>query len=162
MMQEPPRIAALSGKRGAYALFFLVERAVRVRVGALGLLRFGPGIWVYVGSATGAGAAGLGHRLRRHFSREKKVHWHIDYLLSGKARPLGALWFEGKRSFECELAASMRDSDAFEAGPPGFGAADCRNRCGTHLFRYAGRGGLRAARARLRALQKKAIWWPGL
>jgi Uri superfamily endonuclease len=125
----------LDDKRGAYALIFRMDGPVRAMVGRLGRLRFAPGIWVYVGSAT----AGLGHRLRRHFSTRKKKHWHIDYLLSGKARPLLAIWVEGGKSLECELASGLRSSPAFEPGPPGFGSSDCRNRCGTHLFRYVGR-----------------------
>jgi Uri superfamily endonuclease len=148
--QWPPRLEKLKGKKGTYALLFRVNRPLRVQVGKLGQHLFAPGIWVYVGSAMGTGSTSLGHRLRRHFSQSKKKHWHIDYLLSGKAKPLGTMWAESEESFECGLASALRDSRVFDAGPSGFGSTDCRECCGTHLFRYVGRDGLNAVQVALR------------
>ena len=149
------RFEVLNGKQGTYALLFQLDRHLRVQVGKLGQHRFPPGIYIYIGSAMGTGSTSLGHRLRRHFSHTKKKHWHIDNLLSGKAHVLGALWAETENSFECGLASALRDSRVFEAGPRGFGSTDCREGCGTHLFRYVGRGDLNAVWAILRRVFRK-------
>jgi len=137
----------LKGRKGTYALLVQVNQSIRINIGKLGQHRFVPGIYIYAGSAMGTTSTSLGHRLRRHFSKSKKKHWHVDYLLSDPGtRVLGALWAESKKSVECGLASALRDSHVFEAGPAGFGASDCRAGCGTHLFRYAGNDGLGSIR----------------
>ncbi|MFB6215830.1 MAG: DUF123 domain-containing protein, partial [Candidatus Aenigmatarchaeota archaeon] len=44
-------------------------------MGALGKIDFRQGVYVYVGSAMNS----VEKRLERHFSDNKKMHWHIDY-----------------------------------------------------------------------------------
>jgi len=134
-----PPFDELVGLRGAYALIIRVPRPARVRVGELGLLAFEPGIWVYVGSAMGSGSTSLGHRLRRHFSRSKKKHWHIDHLLGSAARVIDARWIVSDVPLECAAVSQLIESGRFEPGPRGFGASDCRHGCGTHLLRCVDR-----------------------
>jgi Uri superfamily endonuclease len=126
--------------KGVYALVIQIEKNLTTTVGALGEVGFQRGIWTYVGSATGTGSTNLENRIRRHFTDEKAVHWHIDYLLKTNAIPLRAIWAESDRSAECDLAREMNKSPLFVAGPRGFGASDCTRGCGTHLFRFTGFG----------------------
>src|SRR6266436_1806252 len=63
---------------GCYSLIIDLKRKKRLRVGKLGEAIFPAGTYVY----TGSGMKGLGPRLRRHCTRKKKMHWHIDHLLT--------------------------------------------------------------------------------
>ena len=126
--------------KGVYALVIQIEKNLTTTVGALGQVWFQKGIWIYVGSATGTGSTNLENRIRRHFTDEKAVHWHIDYLLKANASPLRAIWAEASRKAECNLAREMNKSPQFMAGPRGFGSSDCTRGCGTHLFRFTGLG----------------------
>lgn len=122
--------------KGVYALVIQIEKNLTTTVGALGEVGFQRGIWTYVGSATGTGSINLENRIRRHFTNEKAIHWHIDYLLKTNAIVLRAIWAESDRAAECDLASEMSKSPAFVAGPRGFGSSDCTRGCGTHLFRF--------------------------
>ncbi|MCK4483242.1 MAG: GIY-YIG nuclease family protein [Candidatus Thorarchaeota archaeon] len=124
--------------KGVYALVIQIEKNLTTTVGALGEVGFQRGIWAYVGSATGTGSTNLENRIRRHFTDEKAIHWHIDYLLNTNAIPIRAIWAESDRAAECNLAREMNKSPLFVAGPRGFGASDCTRGCGTHLFRFVG------------------------
>jgi len=126
--------------KGVYALVIQIEKDLTTIIGALDEVRFQRGTWIYVGSATGTGSTNLENRIRRHFTDEKAVHWHIDYLLKANAIPLRAIWAESDRTAECTLAREMNESPSFVAGPRGFGSSDCTRGCGTHLFRFIGRG----------------------
>ena len=108
-----------------YILVLYLPRARRIKVGALGLISFQPGIYFYVGSGGRAPAK----RIARHAKRRKKKFWHIDYL-SAHARVVGAFVFEASRSLECPIATAL--AGAF-AAVPRFGSSDCS--CTSHLFR---------------------------
>jgi len=103
-----------------YVLILRLEKGSRVRVGRLGEVKFKPGYYYYVGSAKKGNS-----RICRHFRREKKMRWHIDYL-SVVATPLLAYILNKE---ECDTAKKL--SKSFEA-IPGFGCSDCS--CKTHLF----------------------------
>src|SRR5262245_37428335 len=62
---------------GVYQLYLYLAAAEQISVGRLGVFIFPPGRYVYTGSAL----SGLEGRLARHRRREKKRHWHIDYLV---------------------------------------------------------------------------------
>ena len=107
-----------------------VLKNVRVRVGALGVICFEKGSYAYVGSAQNSIEARFG----RHFSRDKKLRWHIDYLLNDKnVKIIRALYKEcdDKRE-ECKLALSLIDDDNFVKG---FGCSDCK--CRSHLVKIS-------------------------
>ena len=124
--------------KGVYALVIQIEQNLTSTIGALGEIRFQKGIWIYVGSAMGAGSTNLENRIKRHFRDEKTVHWHIDHLLKTNAISHRAVWAESDHAAECDLSEEMKKSPLFVAGPRGFGASDCTRDCGTHLFRFAG------------------------
>jgi sugar fermentation stimulation protein A len=110
---------------GIYIAAFHLPRARSIKVGALGLVHFKAGIYVYVGSAQ----RNLIARLERHARRSKPLRWHIDYL-STRARMLGALIMPGRKHVECRVARALAADYAQLA--PGFGCSDCR--CRSHLF----------------------------
>lgn len=123
-------IETLRGEMGTYVLAISVEREMRARIGALGEIAFKPGLYLYVGSAFRKGL--LYHRIRRHLSREKRLRWHIDYLLAAGAKIVEVWVLIGQRR-ECETARAL--IDAGFSYVPRFGCSECR--CPSHLI-YVG------------------------
>lgn len=111
-----------------YQLYFTLDAPVSVTVGKFGTFDFPAGRYVYTGSAK----RNLEARLRRHQAKEKKLKWHIDYLLTSP----GVHMSEIKRSEEGECALNQATGGTIPV--PGFGASDCRSGCGSHL-KYLGR-----------------------
>ena len=72
-------------------------------------------------------------RLERHLSSDKKLYWHIDYILDSGAITKIYTWPQ-ERSFECSLAQKFIKINA-EIILPGFGASDCN--CSSHLFYFS-------------------------
>ncbi len=119
-------------------------RGRRIACGGLGRLSLRSGYYVYAGSAMG----GLAARLARHRRSEKRLRWHIDYLLHDPgARLLASLPFPGRRRLECALARQV--AVLAEEEIPRFGSSDCR--CRSHLFYFTGDPGNRKAFRRLAA-----------
>jgi Uri superfamily endonuclease len=141
--------------KGVYALVISIPNDIDMRIGALGLQRFEAGEWVYVGSAFGNGSTSLEHRIQRHFSSEKKIHWHIDIFLDVVGPPTHVIWSETRKKRECEIAARLGSQAQFSLGPPGFGSSDCKEKCGTHLFRHNGNNAWRVIEEVFRSLQLK-------
>jgi Uri superfamily endonuclease len=111
-------------RKGAYALFVTISEDVTVSVGALGTLTIKKGEYCYAGSAMN----GLDQRIRRHFSKEKKMHWHIDRLTTIAETIEAFVSFDRD---ECVIAAMAEECGLLPVFE-GFGASDCE--CGTHLF----------------------------
>ena len=107
--------------KGSYSL--IIKPPEKAEIGALGLKEFDSDYLVYNGSAFGPG--GL-KRVFRHFSSDKKIHWHIDFLLQ-EGELEAALIFPGK-DLECDL------SSGFSRPVDGFGSSDCN--CNSHLFEF--------------------------
>ncbi|MEJ2408039.1 MAG: DUF123 domain-containing protein [Novosphingobium sp.] len=113
---------------GAYVLLMELEAPLvftRKTIAATAL----SGWLVYVGSARGGG--GIGARLRRHFRKDKPVHWHVDELTNASAFMAALAVPDG---VECDIVARLTESGLFETALPGFGSSDCR-RCEAHLLR---------------------------
>ena len=107
--------------KGTYILLIELPDSTEIQVGHLGKIQFKTGFYAYVGSALG----GLEARISRHRRKEKKIHWHIDYLLS-EARTKEVYVGEGK---ECDIAKKLAD---YLPCVRGFGSSDCD--CESHLF----------------------------
>ncbi|MHA1576077.1 MAG: GIY-YIG nuclease family protein [Candidatus Thorarchaeota archaeon] len=120
--------------RGAYVLIIDLQENLSFRLKSLGNLSFDKGTWMYVGSAMGKGSTSLENRLHRHFQSEKTIHWHIDHLLDSGSTIRAAIWSESSSPVECEIAKNIVILDDIKKGPKGFGASDCKRKCGTHLF----------------------------
>lgn len=101
-----------------------LEKRELIGVGKLGNVMFDKGFYAYVGSAMN----GLEQRIARHLRKEKKIFWHIDYLLD-KGRIVEVIRIESDRKQECGIA--KRFAERFEPVPK-FGCSDCD--CTSHLF----------------------------
>ena len=110
--------------RGSYILLIRLSEAETISPGSLAEVHFPCGYYAYVGSALG----GLESRLKRHLSRDKKQHWHIDYLLP-KAAITDIIIGETADRVECAIARAL--GSQFGAIPD-FGSSDCH--CPSHLF----------------------------
>ena len=108
-------------------LIIQLERDSDIEVGALGRLHFSKGFYAYVGSAQKS----LETRIARHFKREKKRFWHIDYFLgTSSCKIIETLILDGDKNCECIIARAI-----YTMGEPvvGFGCSDCN--CRSHLVR---------------------------
>jgi len=118
--------------KGVYALVLRLEGREEITIGRLGKFAFPAGYYLYVGSALGSG--GLEARLARHRRRDKKLHWHIDYLL--EHAHLVEVWSAASTDrLECLWAKTARQIPDGEIPVPGFGSSDCR--CPSHLIYLA-------------------------
>lgn len=110
-----------------YQLLIRLAEPVNVRIGSLGHFEFPDGRYIYTGSAKRNPEA----RIARHMSDVKRLHWHIDYLLTAKGADIaGTLRFE-------EAECVVNGLTPGHVLVPGFGASDCRAGCGSHL-KYLG------------------------
>ena len=112
--------------KGVYVLVIRVHRKIRIKVGALGELDFSAGLYAYVGSAQN----NLELRVKRHIGKEKRLFWHIDYLLNNEAsKVVNAYYVDGDKEEECRIAHLIeKNAGSFT----GFGCSDCN--CTSHLF----------------------------
>jgi Uri superfamily endonuclease len=111
----------------SYQLLVELARPITITVGRLGTFRFAAGRYVYTGSAR----RNLEARIARHLRADKTLRWHIDYLLATPG--VQVLTVRRSRREECAL----NQAAAGTVPIPGFGASDCRARCGSHL-KYLG------------------------
>ena len=109
---------------GCYILIIKLKTSQKIQIGKLGKLFFKKGFYVYVGSSMN----NLEKRISRHLSKDKKIHWHIDYLLE-KAEILEVYLKENTIKEECKIAQILNEK---LENIIGFGCSDCR--CSSHLF----------------------------
>ena len=115
--------------KGTYCLIISMKKSEKLDIGHLhNMHRFKKGYYVYIGSAMNS----LVPRLNRHLSDEKKMHWHIDYLLKSPDCHIRDILFNiSEERIECDLAESI-SKDGEEI--PGFGCSDCS--CSSHLIYF--------------------------
>jgi sugar fermentation stimulation protein A len=110
---------------GNYLILLELPEGRDIGIGALGILGFRAGWYVYAGSAR----KNLSQRVNRHLRRQRKQnHWHLDYLTpwAGKMKALPIMAY---LNLECDL---VRDLEQIGGQPiAGFGSSDCG--CGSHL-----------------------------
>ncbi len=111
---------------GLYIIIISLGKPTRVRVGALGVLGFEPGVYLYVGSARRS----LSKRIGRHAKPRKPSRWHIDYLRK-VSRWVGYVTYSGETD-ECSLANNVMKAVGGFLTHEGFGSSDCR--CRGHLI----------------------------
>lgn len=122
--------------KGIYAMLIEIESPLRLVFRKREVV-LAPGLYVYVGSAKGAG--GIRARVARHQRRDKKVRWHIDLVtVSSQARVSGVVCAEAAEP-ECVLVPLLEEA-GFSHVIKGFGASDCRRGCTSHFLRYEGKG----------------------
>ncbi len=123
---------ALPSTQGTYTLLIELEKSTDIRIGALGLIRFGRGLYTYTGSALGKSQS-LRARLTRHTRNTKTLRWHVDYLLqSGKIRSI--VLCESRIRLECPVNQALGSMTKGTVVAKRFGASDCRMNCQAHLY----------------------------
>lgn len=113
---------------GTYAIVYHSESGEAVPIGRWGELILCPGYYTYVGSAFGPG--GVRARVMRHCRKEKRLHWHIDYL-SQHVEP-SVVWYSYDTMRTEHLWASALAGLPDARPINGFGCSDCQ--CKAHLF----------------------------
>lgn len=109
--------------KGSYVLLIELKNKTIIDIGKLGKIQFRKGNYVYIGSALN----GLEKRIQRHYKNQKKLHWHIDYLLE-KAIIIDVFFKDTKAREECDIAYKFNKLKPI----CGFGCSDCK--CNSHLF----------------------------
>ena len=113
---------------GSYALILQAEKLLHIQVGKLGNMKLAPGFYLYFGSARGPG--GVKARVNRHLRKQKKLHWHIDYLTT--RIPVLDVWYSyAPFRDECSWAEMGIRWTNEQLPCSGFGSSDCR--CDAHL-----------------------------
>jgi Uri superfamily endonuclease len=112
--------------KGIYAVIVYVKNDVSVNIGAIGKKTFSKGHYAYIGSSQN----NLEKRVQRHLRRNKRLFWHIDYLLNNdNAKVAKVFYLQADKTKECEIANMLREQcEAITS----FGCSDCY--CTSHLF----------------------------
>ena len=108
-----------------YQLHIELSTTIDIIIGQLGTFTFPEGQYVYTGSAK----RNIDARVQRHLRRDKKLHWHIDYLLNTAQANIVSV----KRTALSECTANLAVKGEIVVNR--FGATDCRSGCGSHLKR---------------------------
>lgn len=86
--------------KGCYCLIIKLNQNSRIKIGKkLGFIQFEKGYYVYVGSAMNS----LESRLKRHLSNDKKLHWHVDYLLKDDNSKILDIIYNIDKKVECDI-----------------------------------------------------------
>ncbi|MFX1573878.1 MAG: DUF123 domain-containing protein [Promethearchaeota archaeon] len=121
--------------KGSYILVVYISKNTYIEIGALGNILFREGYYLYIGSAMGnSGSSTLNNRIMRHLSfLNKKLHWHIDYLLNNPFSIFYRLYLiPTNQNYECTIAKEiLKISEGFIQD---FGSSDCK--CKSHLFYF--------------------------
>jgi len=138
------------GPKGTYALLLRLEGLEEIVVGRLEKFAFPLGYYLYLGSALG----GLRNRLARHSRPEKRLCWHIDYLLQ-RAQLLEVWNMASEEHLECLWAEVARNLPGAQVPIPRFGSSDCR--CPSHLVSFAAKPDFALFEERLQARMPGAV-----
>lgn len=115
--------------KGCYCLIISLSKSQKLNIGSLYQNhKFKKGWYVYIGSAMNS----LVPRIKRHLSDDKKMHWHIDYLLKNEnATVKDVLFCISDKKVECELANYISQ---YGEEIDKFGCSDCN--CKSHLIYF--------------------------
>ena len=115
-------------RKGTYCLLIQLKSHQVIQIGKKGKINFNEGYYVYVGSAMNS----LDARINRHLGNEKKLHWHVDYLLENPQSGIIQVYLSDDGiKHECELAAHVA---SYGIEIPDFGCSDCK--CNSHLIYF--------------------------
>jgi Uri superfamily endonuclease len=117
---------------GLYILLIRLSDTIQIEVGKLAECLFPAGFYIYIGSAR----RGLKARIARHWRKnEKKLHWHIDYLLAHPLAQIKKVYtYPLSKGDECSLVQKLKKDKKSKVIVPGFGSSDCKKHCGSHLL----------------------------
>jgi Uri superfamily endonuclease len=121
----------ISSDRGIYILEFHSSRSFSIELKKFRNIRFKKGFYYYIGSAQ----KNLNSRIERHLKKDKKLHWHIDYITSLPFIKIFEIKIlpDFSKEFECRVVNYINVN--YEASFPAkkFGNSDCLN-CHSHLI----------------------------
>ncbi len=111
--------------KGCYCLIIEVNKNQYLKIGKKLKIDFKKGYYVYVGSAMN----NLESRVKRHLSKTKKLHWHVDYLL--KNNEITEVIYNLDKKVECDISQKLAKNNTFIKD---FGCSDCD--CESHLYYF--------------------------
>lgn len=115
---------------GCYQLKITIKKDISLKIGALGVCGFKRGEYIYTGSAM----KNLKKRIERHQSKNKKLHWHIDYLLTNPNVKISEVAvYPSETKEECKYNQLLLGKKA-KTAIVGFGSSDCKV-CPSHLLK---------------------------
>ncbi len=117
----------------SYVVVLKVRRKLDLTVGSLGKVSVDPGYYLYIGSAN---IKRYYLRVLRHFTKVKKLRWHIDYLsiTNNVKATLGVCCYSGlSEDILYKLMIYSRLRDFCVPYIKGFGCSDTTHL--THLFK---------------------------
>ena len=139
--------------KGIYCLTIKLVKKHTIRVGCLGNFGFPRGFYVYVGSAQN----NLEDRIERHLQRDKKMHWHIDYLLHyGQVSCVHT--YAAEKNAECMLSQKIGNIKNAVILVSGFGSSDCS--CASHLYFFQDNPDFRISRIKLGCRRQQFLKLP--
>jgi Uri superfamily endonuclease len=107
----------------SYQLKIKLNKKIKLQIGKLGEFLLKKGIYIYTGSAK----KNIDARIKRHLCNNKKLHWHIDYLLLNKN--VKVIDVNKSNKFECDLNNETDGKIIIH----GFGSSDSKAGCKSHL-----------------------------
>lgn len=121
--------------KGYYLYVFRLNSEQKILVGKLGYMFFKRGNYIYLGSSFLE--RGIFQRVSRHLRKEKKKHWHIDYLTTLEdSEPVEVLWICcDKKGREPDIASCLEKTGLTVI--KGFGSSDVGSK--GHLFFFGER-----------------------
>lgn len=111
--------------KGCYCLIIELKKDKNLKIGKKLKTEFKKGHYVYIGSAMN----NLESRVKRHLSKSKILHWHIDYLL--KHSKIVEVVYNLDKKVECELSNELSKNRDYIQD---FGCSDCE--CNSHLYYF--------------------------
>ena len=121
---------------GIYTIIIFLSKKLSVSIVKLGVHKFPMGYYTYTGSAIGSSVS-LESRVSRHMQKEKRRHWHIDFLLANEdASVIGVVAALTHKKLECDMNRYIKTKSKAKVCVTGFGSTDCKKNCGSHLLYF--------------------------
>ena len=115
--------------KGTYCLIIEQKEKSTIKIDVLGKIELRKGYYIYVGSAMNS----LVSRIKRHLKDDKKLHWHIDYLLKDKnSKIVDVIFTISSKNIECKLSQYINNQA--DNHIDSFGSSDCN--CISHLYYF--------------------------
>ncbi|MCB0745660.1 MAG: GIY-YIG nuclease family protein [Ignavibacteriae bacterium] len=116
---------------GIYILELKINHEFQFSHKIFGILKLRKGFYYYVGSAQ----KNLSQRIDRHIKKNKKLHWHIDFITTSKNVKVSRVFAisSANKSDECSLVKNLENQYNFTHPIKNFGNSDC-NICESHLL----------------------------
>jgi Uri superfamily endonuclease len=117
---------------GTYQLQILVQSGFSISVGAIGIVKFKTGKYIYTGRASKY----LKQRIIRHCKKEKQIRWHIDFLTSRPEVKIQSVTIISQDpNKECKVNQDIEKLAGSVIPINGFGSSDCMSGCKSHLVK---------------------------